>query len=242
MSSYVTIPAVRDDVDPTQFKIDHLRNRAMPQSTFSDHIIGKGLAGQRLLWRALSTCPIVKAASPERPGLSVTGVLTVPEDQRATWATTRFVELQKQYRTTEGSFIRPDFAAEKNPDLRPPFNLAQAAVLEGDQASGREPNRIVVLGVGASLVDSYIGANVEIHSPNRTTSMADPPVMDADLAVNSVLWLGGLQNRIAAGPAMSQPINVAPNTRILLMSICAFGLPMLVVAAGFGVMLLRKRR
>ncbi len=242
MSNFVVIPAVRDAVNPDQFKIDNLRNRHMPQSSFSSHVIGKGLKGQRLLWRALSTCPITGAGSDSRPELTVTSVLTVPQDQTATWATARFLELQKQYRTTEGGFIRPDFTGEKSPDLKPPFDLAVAATHQGDEASGRKANRIVVLGVGASLADGYVAAGVEVHAQNRTTSMAPPPVMDADLAVNSVLWLGGLQDRIAAGPAVSKPIDVQPHIRTLLMTACAIGLPLLVLAGGAGVMLMRKRR
>ena len=169
-------------------------------------------------------------------------LLTVPEDQTATWATARFFELQAQYRTTEGSFIRPNFTAKKDPDIKPPFDLAMVAVKEGDTATNEEPNRIVVLGVGASMTDLYLKANVEVHAQNRTTSLADPPVMDADLVINSVLWLGGLQERIAAGPAVSKPINVKPDTRTLLMIACALGLPLLVLASGVCVMLTRKRK
>jgi hypothetical protein len=242
MSDFVTIPAVRDPEDPTRFKIDNLRNRAMPQNNFAPHIISKGLKGQRLLWRALSACPLAKIEPPRRAGLTVSSLLTVPADQTATWATTRFFELQAQYRTSEGSFIRPNFTAKEKPDLKPPFDLAMTVTREGDSATEEEPNRIVVLGVGASLADSYVGASVEVHAANRTTSMAEPPTMDADLVVNSVLWLGGLQDRIAAGPAVSKPIDVQPHTRILLMSACAGGLPLLVIGAGFGVMLLRKRK
>jgi len=240
MSDYVVIPAVRDSVDPTQFKIDNLRNRHMPQSSFSPHVIGKGLRGQRLLWRALSTCPVKGIDANRRPDVAVSSVLTVPPDQTATWATARFIELQKQYRTTEGGFIRPDFAADESPDIKPPFDLAVAASRKG--AAGRKPNRIVVLGVGASLSDGYIAANVEVHASNRTTSMAAPPLMDADLVVNSVLWLGGLEDRIAAGPAVSKPIDVQPHVRDLLMTACAIGLPLAVLAAGGAVMLARKRR
>jgi hypothetical protein len=242
MSDFVTIPAVRDSVDPTRFKIDNLRNRAMPQSNFSPHIISKGLNGQRLLWRALSTCPLAKIDPPKRPGLTVTSLLTVPENQTATWATARFFELQAQYRSTEGSFIRPNFTAKKKPDIKPPFDLAIVATRQGDTATNEEPNRIVVLGVGASMTDSYLQANVEVHAQNRTTSLADAPAMDADLVINSVLWLGGLQERIAAGPAVSKPINVQSHTRTMLMIACAIGLPLLVLASGVCVMLTRKRR
>ncbi|MDP6636584.1 MAG: hypothetical protein QGG42_16925 [Phycisphaerae bacterium] len=241
LSDFVVIPAVRDNVDPTRFKIDNLRNRHMPQSNFSSHVIGKGLGGQRLLWRALSTCPVAKIDPPNRPGITVTSLLTVPADQTATWATSRFFELQAQYRTTEGSFIRPNFTAEESPDIKPPFDLAVAVTREGDNTAKEQPNRIVVLGVGASLIDSYVDAKVEVHAANRTTSMTDPPKMDTDLVVNSVLWLAGLQDRIAAGPALSKPIDVQPSTRWLLMMACALGLPLLVLAAGGCVMLMRRR-
>jgi hypothetical protein len=238
-SEFVVIPAVRDAVDPSRFKIDNLRNRHMPQSNFSSHVIGKGLRGQRLLWRALSTCPVAPIESPRRSGLTISSLLTVGGDQTATWATPRFLELQKQYRTTEGGFISPNFDNETAPDLKPPFDLALAA--EHDGTGGREPNRIVVLGVGASLADTYVAANVEVHAANRTTSMAAPPKMDADLVVNSVLWLGGLEDRIAAGPTVSKPIDVQPHTRDLLMTALAIGLPLLVLLAGACVMLLRQR-
>ena len=240
LSNYVTIPAVRDTVDPTRFKIDNLLTRSMPQSNFSDHVIAKGLKGQRLLWRSLSACPVAKIIDPKTPGRTVTSLLTIPGEQTSTWATTRFLELQKQYRKTEGSFIRPDFDAKESPAIKPPFDLALTAERQAGAAS--KTNRIVVIGVGASLVDSYLGASVEVHAADRTTSMADPPEMDADLVVNSVHWLGGLEDRIAAGPAVSQPIDVKPHTRDLLMIACTIGLPLGVLLVGGGVMLMRKRR
>ncbi|MCP4374626.1 MAG: hypothetical protein GY794_00380, partial [bacterium] len=241
LNDFVVIPAVRDDVDPTRFKIDNLRNRAMPQSNFSQHVIGKGLNGQRLLWRALSTCPLTRVSPQGRSGITVSSLLTVPASQRATWATSRFFELQAQYRTSEGSFIRPNFTAKELPDIKPPFDLAVTATREGNSATREKPNRIVALGMATSLVDSYVGANVQIHGQGGTTSLADPPGMNSDLVVNSVLWLGGLQDRIAPGPAVSKPINVQPHTRDMLMYAFAIALPLLVLAAGVCVMLTRKR-
>jgi hypothetical protein len=241
LNDFVVIPAIGDEVDPTRFKIDNLRTRAMPQSNFSQHVIGKGLNGQRLLWRALSTCPLAGIVPPRRAGITVSSLLTVPPSQRGTWATSRFFELQAQYRTSEGSFIRPNFTAKESPDIKPPFDLAVTVTREGNSATREKPNRIVVLGVATSLVDAYVGANVEIHAQGDTTSLADPPGMNSDLVVNSIHWLGGLQDRIAPGPAVSKPINVQPHTRDMLMYAFAVALPLLVLAAGACVMLTRRR-
>jgi len=237
-SDYVVIPAVRDQDDPDRYRIDDLRNRWMPQSSFSEHVIATGLDGQRLLWKALLACPLEKIDPAPHKGLKVTGLLTVPEDQTTTWATSRFFEVLKQYRTT--GFILPNYKAKDKPDLHVPFDLAAVATLKTDPGNSRKLNRVVVLGVGSSFVDNYIAGSVEVHAPNRTTSIADPPGMNADLVVNSVYWLGGFQDRIAAGPMVSKPIDVKPKTRILLMVLCAAGLPLAVLGAGGCILLLRK--
>jgi hypothetical protein len=139
----------------------------------------------------------------------------------------------RQFQT--GSYVEFD----PDNDLRVPFDVAVAATREGGEDT--EPARIVVLGVGASVVDGYLDAPVTVLRANRTIWLADPPRANADLLVNSVYWLVGHEQYIAAGPVHVEPIRlIGSGTLTFLKVLCLAVLPL--AALGLGGMVLFARR
>ena len=70
----------------------------------------------------------------------------------------------------------------------------------------------------------------------------DPaPKANADLIIGSIYWLSDNEDYIAAGPAQIKPVNVAQHQKYVLWTLCVIGLPLLVVAAGGAVLVIRKR-
>ena len=239
-NKYLLIPTLRDAADPDILRIRGLLLQWMPLSNFSDHPIGRPLQAQRMMWSATATCPVQRAKNvPD--GVSVETLLTLPAEQSATFATARIRELAEQFYAGEGGIIQPDFDRKIDPDLRPPFDLAMVASRGEDEAAGRKPSRVVVLGMAVSLMDDYLTRRVEVRGERDTIIPTDPPTMNADLLVNSAYWLVGLEDRIAAGPAVVKPVNIGPTARNVLMALFAIGLPLAVLAAGGCVMLVRRR-
>jgi len=240
MNQYVIVPAVPDETDPSQLRLQDQLLQWLPLSNFSDHPIGKSLQAQRLLWQALGTCPVQEAGIvPE--GVGIEPLLTIGYEQRGIFATARIRELAQEFYAGQAGVIRPDFSAEPQNDLRPPLDLAVAASRVEDKATGRKPSRVVVLTVGISLMDAYLERRVEARSSRGTISLTDRPTMNTDLVVNSAYWLIGLEDRIAAGPAQVKPVNIQSHTRTLLLVVFAIGLPLVVLVAGGCVMLVRSR-
>ncbi|MDP7162023.1 MAG: hypothetical protein QF577_01940 [Phycisphaerae bacterium] len=240
MNQYVIVPAVPDETDPSQLRLQDQLLQWLPLSNFSDHPIGKSLQAQRLLWQALGTCPLQETAIvPE--GVGIEPLLTIGHEQRGIFATARIRELAQEFYAGQAGVIRPDFSAEPQSDLRPPLDLAVAASRVEDKAAGRKPSRVVVLTVGISLMDAYLERRVEARSDRGTISLTDRPTMNADLVVNSAYWLIGLEDRIAAGPAQVKPVNIQAYSRTLLLVVFAIGLPLVVLVAGGCVMLVRSR-
>jgi len=248
-NDYLVVPAVRDEVVPDRYKIDSQRFAYQPLSNFSDHDIGRPLQAQRLLWTWLS--PIVR--TDPVPGVTVWPLLTVPSNWESTWATTRLKELISQFQTGEGSYIWPDYGAG---DMRVPFDVAVAATRGGQpttrktatssatttSAPAGKPARIVVMTTAASLVDGYLNQRVSQTDAKGTLTLNDPPWANADLVVNSVYWLIGRQQYIAAGPVQVKPVAlISPNVLAWVRGLCLAGLPLVVAGIGGVVMLLRRR-
>lgn len=231
---HLVVAAVPDQLQPGKMRIDIGRLNYFPLSTFTDHIIGLHLQGQRMLWPELAP---VRTASQLPEGLSVQPLLTVPANQTNTWGTRRIDELVKQFRTAEESFISPDYQAG---DLHVPFDLAVTAV----RAAGedRQASRIVVMGLGAGLRDGYLNERVGVINPDRTLSLKDPPLANADVVINSVCWLMGLERYIARGPAQIKPVAMIPPATLNVLRLsCLILLPALVLAIGATVLLIRRR-
>ncbi len=250
MTDYLVVPAVPDENDLDRFKISGFRFAYLPLNNFSDHEIGKPLQRQRVLWASL--CPIgTEATLPE--GVKVQPLLSIPGDWRHTWATSRFQQLVEQFRSGEGSKVYPEY--DKG-DLPAPFDVAVTATRTAPEAQSQpatsqaatlptqphaEDARIVVLGMGHSLTDGYLNQPVPLQDAKGTVTLVDPPRANADVVINSVYWLTGRENYIAAGPAGAQLVLIGNTTRSVLAIIFVVALPILVLAAGATVMVMRRR-
>ncbi|MFA6135090.1 MAG: hypothetical protein WC869_13835 [Phycisphaerae bacterium] len=263
LSNFMIIPALPDENQPGRFKVSIERMFYAPLNTFTAQPIGKPLQAQRVLWRGL--CPII--STPSSPDdVTIQPVLGVPNTTawRGTWATRRLRELGAQLNNPD-STISPDFAAG---DMAPPLNVVVAAIRKGAAtsrpASGpasaavatsmatttsapadlpeKKPSRIVVMTVGASLLDGYLDKRVGQVDARGTLSLADAPRADADLVINSVYWLIGLERLIASGPVQIKPVAmISPTTMTILRVGYLIALPLVVALIGGLVMLIRRR-
>lgn len=244
-SDYLVVPAIPDEIEPERFTLNYRWLGHMPLSLFSDHPIGEPLTGQRMLW--LFCCPIeIESALPDR--VSVEPLLAIPAAwSDSTWATSRVRELIDQ---ANRGLIRPDYPQGDLPiprdDVGMPLAVAATRLALPDTSGGeqatapKDPVRIVVLGVGMSLVDGYI--NVPPPGDDRSRSQADPPRANADLVINSVYWVVGRDDLIAAGPPRPKPIRAMTiASRTVLQLLCVVVLPAAIIALGGLVMIIRRR-
>jgi len=234
-TDYVLVPFIPDEDEPGQFRVDAEGFEYLPLNTFNDaHPISEPLAGQRVLWTGL--CPVEIASPPA--GVDAHPLLQVRKGRRDIWAEPGIDEIRETIHS--GKLIAPNFNAAERPDLPAPLTVAVAASRSADKDSGVKQTRIVVLGVGRSLLDGYL--DQKVYRLERGLSAADPPRTDADLMINSLYWLIGREKYIAAGPAVGKPIApVAPATERALKLVYWFGLPAVVIAVGVLVTLLRRR-
>ena len=249
----LVIPAVADETQPGVYRLAPARFTFIPLSTFTSQPIGLPLQAQRVLWTALA--PILLMKTPPA-GVSVEPVLQVPGEWQSTWATERLVELQAQLES-QNATIRPDYAAG---DIATPFAVAVAATRSGrgrprapattatsaasmpGSAPAGGPARIVVMTLGAGLVDGYLDQRVGQLDARNTLVFTDPPRANAEVVVNSVYWLTGREALISAGPAQVRPVAmIGRMTMNLLRGITVIGLPLAVALAGAAVLLARRR-
>jgi len=239
---YLVVPAVTDEKTPGKYKVDAERFSYLPLSSFTDQPIGKPLQGQRVMWTNL--CPVVgkltARGEPALPpaGVTIQPVLSFPGSDKSTWATRRIQDLLAQFRTSEGSYILPDYLAG---DLPVPFDLAVAATKAEDKEKGIKPARIVVMTVGASLTNGYLDQEVPVRDSKGALSLADPPRANADLPTNSIYWLIGRPGLISSGPVQATMREIPPTLRTLLVAAYCVALPLLVVGIGGLVMYRRSR-
>jgi len=241
-TDHLVIPAVTDAKTPGRYKIDAERFNFLSLSSFTDQPIGKPLQGQRVMWANL--CPITgkvdARGNPAEPpaGVTIQPVLGFGEGEKSTWATQRIQDLLRQFQSTEGSYISPNYQAG---DLPVPFDLAVAATKAEDKEKGIKPVRIVVMTVGASLSDGYMDREIPVRDAKGTLSLADPPRANADLPINSVYWLIGRQGLIASGPVQATMREIPPTLKTVLMGVYCVALPLIVLGIGGLVMYRRKR-
>lgn len=220
--------AIPDETEAGRFTVDLRGFSWIPLNTFSDQAIGRPLRGQRMLWSEV--CPIrVKTMA----GVKVDPLLTITPDRNNLWATTDLPGLVEQVQAK-------GFVAPGPTDIKPPMDLAVAATRETPAKKGAKAAQIVVMGLASSLMDGYMDQQVPVRGAKGDITFDDPPLANADLMVNSVYWLAGRGQNIAAGPVQVRPINVTQNTRSLLWAVCVLGLPALVLGLG-GIVLLRRR-
>ena len=243
-TNYLVVPAVTDEKTPGKYKVDAERFNFLPLSSFTDQPIGKPLQGQRVMWTNL--CPVVgiltTRGEPSEPpsGVTIQRVLSFPSGDKSTWATRRIQELLTQFRTSEGSYISPDYSAGAG-DLPVPFDLAVAATKAEDKEKGVKPVRIVVMTVGASLTSGYMDQEVPVRDAKGALSLADPPRANADLPINSIYWLIGRRGLISSGPVQATMREIPPTLRTLLVAAYCVVLPLLIVGIGGLVMYKRSR-
>jgi hypothetical protein len=241
-ADYRVIPAIVDETQPGTYRLDPIRFSYFPLATFTDQPVGEPLRGQRVMWNGL--CPIDRVRDAGgRPGSPPEGltedgiepILTVPREMRAVWATRDIRRLVLQLQSGGG-----EITPKAGEDLMPPFDVAVAAVRK--KTDKTSPARIVVLGMGMSLVDAYMDEQVPQLDERGAMLLADPPRADADIVINSVFWLVGLKGQIARGPARIEPVEaIAPTTMRVLWVLCVGLLPAAIIGLGGVVVLLRKR-
>ena len=241
-TNYRVIPAVvSPDEQPGMYSVDPIRISYLPLNAFAeDHPIGRPLAGRRVLWTDLCPIFIDDEAAPE--GVKLTSLLDVPEWWNATWATTRAIEVFTRVQNDPGGTISPDFSP-RGGDLPAGFPVAVVATRQG--ATGVEDTRIVVLGMGTSLTDGYLNQRIPLlraRGDNTTIEFAEPPRANTELAVNSVFWLVGMEDSIAAGPMRIKPVQNINRTALwILRALFVVGLPLMIVGAGGLVLVFRRR-
>jgi hypothetical protein len=232
-ADHLVIPAVRSREEPGRFRLEAVRFHYFPLNTFTDHVIVRPLQGQRTLWRSL--CP-VDTAGAEAAGVKVYPLLRVPAAWDHTWATPNPRRVVQAFQ--DGESVVPDPATDLG--LGEPIDVAVAAVRKGDDANGVRPARIAVLGTLGGLLDEYLDAPV-LAGP-RADRTEPAPRANADLVINSIYWLVGREDYIAAGPARVQPIrNIDRGALRWLWVLCVAGLPLAVLGAGGAVLLVRRR-
>jgi|GEM_PF-1120176 len=234
-TDYRVISAVPDETQPDSFKIGLTQWYYMPLNSFEDtNKIGRPLRAQRVLW--YDVCPVVAGKSPPK-GVTFYPVLTVPAKAASIWAARDIEAIFQQVVEGGQGIIRPDFSPMA--DMRPPFTVALAAARE---KPGAEPTRIVVLGLGMSLVNRYLESRVPTLGSDSTISFDDPPRADADVVINSAYWCVGKESVIATGPVQIKPVDVVSETTMtVLKALVIVGLPLLVVVLGGVVMVIRQR-
>jgi len=232
-TDYRIIAAIVDPDEPGKFKIDPIRINWMPLSHFTDQPIGRPLQGLRMVWSSL--CPVAEAETvPD--DVEVEPLLTVPANETATWATRRFQQLVEQFSESRDSQVSPDYEVG---DIAVPFDVAVAAIRS--EADDRPGARIIVLPMAASFLDGYLDGEVPSLAGGGLT-MTDPPRANADVAVNSVYWLIGKTDWIASGPVRVKPVAlISPTASVVLWVLCVICIPLVVLAIGGTVMLLRRR-
>jgi hypothetical protein len=224
-NSYCLVPVVPDDVMPGEYRVEVLKFQYLPVSSFTEHPIGRPLQGQRMLWAA--ACP-VDAASKPPAGVRTASVLDVPAYQ-SVWATADIRDLVEKVQSE-----RPVSPQWERGDRKPPFSLAMAS--SRDDGKGR----VVVLGVGMSMLEQFLAGQVPVVGSQGQFSLEPAPTADADVVVNSAYWIAGRDGMIASGPVRVKPVQTIDNP-LPLQLLLTLGLPAAVMMIGVLVMLIRRR-
>jgi len=234
LTDYRVIPAVPDQQHPGKMRVDIARWDFFPLSSFTDHVVGRDLQAQRMIWTELA---VVRKGREVPESISIEPLLTVPSHMRNVWASRRVRELVIQFRTTEGSFISPDYEAG---DIPAPFDVAVVATRPPTEAA--QGSRIVVMGTGMGMVDGYLDGQSAVLNPDGSISSSDPPRTNAEMVINSVYWLIGLEGYIARGPAQIKPVAMIPSTTMTAIRVSFIvGLPLVALLPGGVVLFIRRK-
>jgi hypothetical protein len=230
-SEYRVIRATQDRRDTSRYMLNAAQLNYMQLNSFTDHPIGEPLQSRRMLMN--SVCPV--DAIPVVPDdVRVEPLLTVPVELHDVWAAS-LDEIERiivAIRTGDGSFVR-DVRQEKVP----PFSVAVAA------SNSKTDSRIVVLGTGFSIVDTYLQNRVQrIEGTKNARLVMDPPPIElADLYQNTVYWLAGREDLIAVGPVSVPMVPAIEGQGRGLINSVSLGWAVLVLLAGGMVMMVRRK-
>jgi hypothetical protein len=235
LNEFIVFPATRDPQEPERLTPNLQWFAHMPINAYTDHPIGKPLQGRRTLWTL--ACPVV-ATETAPNSVSTSPLLRVPRAMDTTWASKHFLELVRQFRSAEQSAVTPRF---DDGDMPPPFPVAMAATRSGaDQVADA---RVVVLGVAMGLRDGHLSEPVLKMTEGGGSKLTDPPSANADVIINSCLWLTGWDQYIASGPARIEPIEmIDPTARGILWAVYVAAIPAVVLVIGALVMSIRRRQ
>jgi hypothetical protein len=192
-------------------------------------VIGKPLRSRRVLMQFV--CPVEKAA--DKPDVNVSPVLEIPSNAAGMWAEGDVMPIVKALNER----LKDTTFAPSEKTKKPPFSVMLAAENKKSQS------KIVVMGMGASMVGNYLDApvpRIDTRGEVRLTTES-PPVENAELFTNALYWLGGQEKLIAAGPAevpFVGPITEASEKRLWVITMC-WAAAVLVV--GGAVMFVRRR-
>jgi len=225
---YRVVYGVPDTRKPGYYGVNLERWAYMLLNNFTDHPIGKPLRARRVLM--IDVCPV--EPDPKVPkDVKIEPILVVPARDEY-WADSDVLDLVRRVTEETGGLIT------KDPTDKPsPFPVAVAAI------NTKTKSEIVVLGNGASLLDDYLGSRVPRIGERGERIMFDPPpTANADLVINSVLWLADKADLIGAGPVIIPPVQPIPDKQMAAIRLLVWVLlPGLTLASGLVVMMIRRR-
>jgi len=227
---YRTVYGIPEQRQPGYYGVNVQRWGYMPLNDFTDMPIGKPLQGRRVLM--LDVCPVVKA--PKTPdGIKIETILTVPARDEY-WAAADVMKLVQQ---VVGDQQHGGLVSKQPGDKPSPFSVAVAV------SNAKNEPVAVILGTGGSVLEGYLSERVpRIGGKNDRLSFDPPPTANADLVINSLLWLVGRADLIGAGPVILPPVRRIPEGQMAaIRGVVWVLMPALVLVAGGAVFAVRRR-
>ncbi|MDD4888590.1 MAG: hypothetical protein PHU85_01575 [Phycisphaerae bacterium] len=210
------------------YNVSGTRIRWMLVNRFDEnHPVGRPLNNRRIL---LEDAAPIELSDVE--GVTHVQLLEVPRSDRSTFATRDIMNLQNQIENQPQAVIR-----RGDKDMAPPLCVMAEASRTTDKGGKA---RVIVFAAGQSLLDGYVDSPVARLSEEEGLRLDPPPDANPEILVDSVYYLAGQKDWIAAGPVAFPPINV-PDKRLLPIQIMVIGVwPLLVLLVGGLVIYLRR--
>jgi hypothetical protein len=226
--NYLVIRGVVDPKAPGKYGINPDSVNTVLNS-FSDQPIGKPLRSRRMLMNAV--CPVLKAAAVPA-GVTLQTVLEIPATARNFWAESDIGRIVRGLRAPDGTGGFTKSADSKEP----PFPIILAA------ENANTKSRILVAGNGNSMLDHYLTQRViRLEGKQHRLVTDPPPTENVDLFLNSVCWLSGHPELIAAGPAEVPVVPVISPKGQQSLWLVSVGWAFAVLVAGGVVMMVRRK-
>lgn len=198
---------------------------------FTEHPVGQPLRNSRVL--VYNACPVTRAEKvPD--GVAVEPVLMAPVGERYVVADIN------QIITIINAIANPDTGG-RVPRAGFESNVAFPVAVAATRKKGEVESRIVVLGTGQGLVDEYISKPV-IRSTEKGLFSDQPPLNNADLAVNAIHWLQGQEKWIAAGPITAPAIRAIDPPTMAGVRLVVWAIFPALATLGPGALMWMKRR